>query len=462
MNRQNKFSTSISQFDEQMRSMVITNEGFNVHLRRQSKKYPFWPHLFMALFGVGWAVPFDFGARIYGAEFVSLLGFLILPWRKTLLKQSNLKKIIFIYIIWLGVIALSDLINQSSIFDWARNSSTPVSGAVSLIVCSAAIAARPRALLTFLFFTAASKGLLGEASYGDALREYAVTLETIQENTNIFKVRIEPVLTPFIILIASLNKRQQLKSAAYLFATTGAIYLLLDSRSSGLVFFLAAAFLAKIHLGIKLRRRIFLVGLASLIVVSAGYTGYVKYTLTYNPDGHNGTQLQQLDNPYNPLGILVQGRSEWSVLPLAISERPLLGWGSWAEDKNLRFSSIRAEKTTGDPYALIDVQENQAYIPSHSLVGSAWLWSGILAFGLMVWLLRIVVGMGLQLGASSSPLLPAAALFLMSFLWSFFFSPPMAVRLSFPIALATLVVLTDRKQGFLGIHSGVSEGQSHD
>jgi hypothetical protein len=462
MSLQNKFSASSSRFDKQMLSLAATNEGFKVHLRRRSKRDPFWPHLFMALFGAGWAVSFDFGARIYGAEFVSLLGFLILPWRKMLLKYSNLKKIILIYMIWLGAIALSDLINQSSIFDWARNSSTPISGAVSLIVCSAAIVVRPRALLTFLFFTAAAKGLLGEASYGDALREYEVTLETIQENTNIFKVRIEPVLTPLIILIASLNMKQQLKSAAYLFAITGGFYLLLDSRSGGLVFLLAAAFLAKIQLGIKLRRRIFLLGLVSVLAVSGGYAGYVKYTLTYNPDGHNGRQLQQLDNPYNPLGMLVQGRSEWSVLPLAISERPLFGWGSWAEDKDLRFSSIRAEKTTGNPYALIDVQENQAYIPAHSLVGSAWLWSGILAFGLMVWLLRIVVDMGLQLAASSSPLLPAGALFLMSFLWSFFFSPPMAVRLSFPIALATLIVLTDQTRGLLGIRSGVSEGQSHD
>lgn len=410
-----------------------------------------WPHVFLAAFGVGWAISFDIGARVYFAEIISLIGFIFLPWRKVLIRYNNLNKIIIVYVMWLGVIALSDFINQSSIIDWARNSSTPLLGGISLIVCCAALASNPKALLTFLVFTAAAKGLLGEASYGEALQEYAVTFENIQENTNIFKVRIEPALTPFMILVACLFSKNSLKSAIYIFAITGAFYLMLDARSSGLVFLFAAVLLARIQLGINLRRRSFLMVLATVLVAALGYTAYVKYTLAYNPTGHNGTQLQQLDNPYNPLGLMTQGRSEWSVMPLAISERPFLGWGSWAEDRDLRFSSIRAEKASSDFSASFDAQKNRTYIPAHSLVGSAWLWSGILAFGLMVWLLIIVWGMLRQLSVFSSPLMPAAAVLIMSFFWSFFFSPPMVVRLSFPIALATLIVLTTPAQKPLGI-----------
>lgn len=449
MYRQNKFPTSSLRVVEQMRSLAVTNDGSKVHSRRRSKDYPFWPHLFMALFGVGWAVSFDFGARFYGAEFVSLLGFLLLSWRTTLLQYLNLKKITLIYVLWVGAIALSDLINQSSLLDWGKASATPVLGGVSLIVCCHALATNPRALLTFFCSIAAGKALLGDASYGDAFRDYDLSFEVIQANTNIFKVRIEPVLTPLAMLIACLSQKNSLKIPIFLFIITGIFYFLMDARSGGLILLLAATLLAKIQFGIKLRQRIFLVGLASVLVTSfgyVGYVGYVKYTLTYNSTGHSGAQLQYLDNPYNPLALLAQARPEWSVMPLAISERPLFGWGSWAEDDNFRFSSLQAERTSGDNYALIETQQNKNPIPFHSLVGSVWLWSGILGFGLMIWLMKIIWNMGQVLTVISSPLIAAASVMIVTLLWHYFFSPPMIVRLGFPIALATLIVLTDRTQ----------------
>jgi hypothetical protein len=426
--------------------LLLTKQKTIESSKGRYERHPFWPHLYLAMFGAGWATSFDFGVRVYGAEIISLIGFLFLPWRKVLDRYLNLRKIILIYLMWIGAITLSDLINQSSIFDWVRNSATPLMGGVYLIVCCAALSANPRALLTLLFFTALAKGLLGDATYGDAFQDITLSLETIQENSNIVKVRIEPVLTSLIILVACVRKNNQLNIAVYLFVMTGAFYLLMDARSGGLIFLAAAAFLAKIQLGVDLRRRRFLIGLVTVLVVSVGYTAYVKYTLAYNPTGQNGKQLQQLENPYNPLGLLAQGRSEWSVMPLAISERPLLGWGSWAEDENLRFSYIQAEKTSGENYTVIEEQENKTYIPFHSIVGSVWLWSGILGFGLILWLLRTIWNIGIALNLSSSQLTPAAAVMFFSLLWHYFFSPPMVVRVIFPIALATLIVVTDRTQ----------------
>jgi hypothetical protein len=153
-----------------------------------------------------------------------------------------------------------------------------------------------------------------------------------------------------------------------------------------------------------------------------------------------------MDNPYNPLELVMKGRSEWSVLPLAIAERPVFGWGSWAEDKDARFLTIRAEEATGDAFSLVDVQGSLGYIPAHSVVGSAWLWSGILGFVLMLWLLRTILRMGSLLNFISWPLLPAVAVMFLSVLWGYFFSPSISVRLGFPIALASLIVLTSRAQ----------------
>lgn len=168
------------------------------------------------------------------------------------------------------------------------------------------------------------------------------------------------------------------------------------------------------------------------------YLAYVQYTLSFNPDGHNGKQLQRTENPYNPLDLLLQGRSEWLVIPAAIAENPLFGWGSWAEDKSSYFSILRAQRL--DEEISSSVIKN--YIPAHSLIGSAWVWSGLLGFAAMLWFLRIIWTISLRLPGSRSPLLPAVIFLLFLLFWHYFFSPPMHVRISFPITLAALIALT--------------------
>jgi hypothetical protein len=56
--------------------------------------------------------------------------------------------------------------------------------------------------------------------------------------------------------------------------------------------------------------------------------------------------------------------------------------------------------------------------------------------------LAIIARLMTRLVQASSLILPAAVLLNFQLLWHFFFSPPQQVRLSFPVALASLLVLT--------------------
>jgi hypothetical protein len=225
---------------------------------------------------------------------------------------------------------------------------------------------------------------------------------------------------------------------------TSGIYFAVDTRATGLVLLLSALMLIIINNGFRARiGHILLGGGLCAIFGYIFYVGYAFYTIEYNSQGHNGQQLLRLESLYNPFSLLLQGRSELLVWPRAFAERPLFGWGSWAEDEDGRFTLLRLallEVRTPVDSALNDVRN---YIPVHSLIGSAFVWSGFLGLVAILWFLRVFLLMGSRIPLIKSHLLPAVVFLFFQVLWHYFFSPPQHVRLSFPVALASLIVLTN-------------------
>ena len=421
----------------------IVAEAREQDLTLAERRRPVWPNVFMAFYGAGWAFAFDVGVRLYGAEICMALSMLLIRWRPVIQNYPMLRRVLAAYALWVVAIALSDVVNGTAFFDSIRNMSTPILGGASLVLVVAVLARAPNALLTFLIFTVIAKGILGEASYGDKFAEETLSLDSIQENTNLFKVRIEPFLTPLMLLLGAWFGKKNLSISALFFLMAGIGYLVFDVRSSALVFLISSLILFWMHWGIRPRGAVMAGAALFLVLIGYGaYLGYVNYTLTYNPYGHNGQMLRLMDNPYNPLAALQYGRPEWLVMPSAISERPLFGWGSWAQDPGLRFSYLRAERMGSDIYLPRVGTSGTVYIPAHSLIGTSWVWSGLLGFMAMVWFLRSVWRMSLCLRGSGSDLLPVVVFLTILLFWHFFFSPPMVVRLSYPVTLAALIVLT--------------------
>ncbi|MFX4296134.1 hypothetical protein [Pseudosulfitobacter pseudonitzschiae] len=399
----------------------------------------------MALFGVGWAVSFDLGVRLYGAEIVSVFGLMLVQWKRLPAQYPMLKKIISAYALWVLAIGLSDLVNGTALFDSARHMATPIIGTALLVFVVAAFSRKPTAILTFLAATAIAKALFGDAAYGETFSDQALTWTNINADTNIFKVRLAPSLTPALLILACwAGSRSLLRGSLVLFiASIG--YFAMDARSHGLIFFFSATSLVFIHIGFKPRvNQIIVAGLLGSCVGYVSYIGYVEYTLAYNPNGHNGKQLLRLENPYNPLELLLTGRLEWLVWPIAFAERPLFGWGSWAEDPDGRFTFLKLALLNTGTSAINAVDAKVNYIPVHSLIGAAFVWSGLLGLFAIVWFLRVVLAMGRRLLLAKSYLLPAAIFLFYMLIWHFLFSPPQHVRLSFPVALGSLIVLTSQ------------------
>ena len=397
----------------------------------------------MALYGIGWAVSFDAGLRVYGAK-LSLWCFYRFYAGSFFLRQNPMAlQVLRAYGLWTLAIIVSDLVNGTALFDSLRHLATPLIGSAGVIFVGASLIRLPSSLVTFFVGIGISKALLGEPAYGDTFAEYSMSWASVQQNSNFFKVRFEPFLSPLAVCLAiGLGSISQVYAAIWL-GLTSIVYFSMDARSAGVAMFLAGLATIFIHWGFRPRaQQLLLGGILSLALSYGAYATYVTYSLSTDNLGQNARQLQAIGNPYNPISLLAIGRSEWLVMPKAVMERPLFGWGSWARDENNRFNYMRIERIGSIDYGTIDHSIMDLYIPAHSVVGSAWVWSGILGFVAMIWLLKSTLIMAWRLPSLRSPLLPAVAYLTIVMFWHFCFSPPQSVRLFFPISLGALIVLS--------------------
>jgi len=425
---------------------MITNLNifYNSFSRRKFlSKSKTLPHLYMAIFAAGWVFTFEYEFRFYVAELFIIICLPMVAWLKTLRQTPTAQKILGAYVLWIFAILVSDFVNSTDSIDTLRGISTPILGAFSLLFVLAVLSRNPKSLFTFLVVTVVMKAIFGEPLYGDAFSHTTINWETFTEDTNIFKVRIDPFLTPLILLITCLFARINLINAIIFLVLTSILYFIVDSRSTSLVFFLSAIILYLIFLKHRIKKhrinalKIIKSGIVAALIGYPMYFAYVKYTLIYNSEGHGGKQLLQLENPYNPFSLLLVGRSEWLIIPTAVYEKPIFGWGSWAQDTTGRFNYLLESRLGTDSEGFFSI-----YIPVHSTLGSAWVWSGFLGFIAMLWLLSSILKMAIKLPNVNSEFIPVIAFFIVMVIWHFLFSPPQMVRLFYPIALASIIVLT--------------------
>src|SRR5690606_19554749 len=117
-------------------------------------------------------------------------------------------------------------------------------------------------------------------------------------------------------------------------------------------------------------------GLASY----GAYAVYVDYVLAKGHGGNGYRQLPNLEDPYDPFALLLQGRSEWAVAATVIGDAPVFGHGSWAVDKTRRYAVMRARNTDTLDIYRVSASRREHLIPTHSVVLTGWIWGGLIGF----------------------------------------------------------------------------------
>jgi O-antigen ligase len=371
---------------------------------------------------------FNLVGQLYGSELLSLLAFPIVKKKHIFLKYPVVLKVLFLYAILLASLMFSDLYNGTSSSDYLRGWASIIFSFISLFFLVVNFDKSTQNIVYFLFFYAISKLIFGES----------VELQSYGEE-NYFKAKIVGALNPLVLVFIyflSLNKKTKL--ALFILFFYGLLNIVLDARSNSMSFFITFLLLLTKVNKIKInRKKLFVPVLLALMVSYGMYVFYVNKVLSGDIGGSNAKQLNLAKNPYNPFELLYYGRAGTFISLHAIKERPFLGYGSWVKDETGKYTLMMNSIMGVDT-----VREDVGYIPAHSILLTAWLWSGIIGFvaALCLYLLLIKLFLFVYKNEKRIYLLITITPLFVEMVWNFFFSPFGHLRETIPQIAAILVV----------------------
>lgn len=261
-----------------------------------------------------------------------------------------------------------------------------------------------------------------------------------------WKFQIYPRLILFVVLVCIWYSSKKIISniTPFIFIFIGMLGLATGARSSGLSPFIAGV----IIFFVKYKKNISLSKLKASFIIMA-FIIYFSYAFIYVPNVLNGNissgnseQLKQVENPYNPLNLLMMGRTD-SVIPfLAFLEKPITGWGYYTPDPDLKYHYLMS-KLTDD---VKNVSDRLLYIkdipiPGHSVIGYYACSYGIIMLLLLCAILYRFSKIFIYSLFTKDNFLFYRAYLYISIIWNLFFSPPAHFK-TLPCSIGILVALS--------------------
>lgn len=235
------------------------------------------------------------------------------------------------------------------------------------------------------------------------------------------------------LLYSKLSSR--IKSLTYMFF--GGAFVTLGTRSFGSFFFLPGVFSLLIANYKSLRDyRVVLP-----IMLIGGYSFYCLYTyLVLRGEITSGNTFQTLNviDPYNPVNLLISGRTEIFAQWVAFTQKPLWGWGSWADDPNMYFHRLMTIFKDVEGKVVLDKEDS---LPNHSIIVGAGMTHGILALIAMFSIFVLIVKRSFESLHTSSRLILPLLFVTVDFFWNMWFSPPSSFKSNIPMDMVLILLI---------------------
>lgn len=236
-----------------------------------------------------------------------------------------------------------------------------------------------------------------------------------------------------------------LKLSPLLFVMIGMLGLFTGSRSAGLVPLMAGLFTLVIITNKNIISPKQIATYASVSVV----TLYIAYALVYVPnvlngkiEGGNTLQLKRTENPYNPINLLMVGRTDAIIPFVAFFDKPLTGWGYMTNDPNKKYHKMLTKMANNNERNRIMDLRSSKYIPGHSIIGYYACSYGVIVFiALLLILYKTWKYVILSISVRDKYIL-YRIYGLISVTWHFFFSPMAHFKWSETSTIAIIVVLS--------------------
>lgn len=258
-------------------------------------------------------------------------------------------------------------------------------------------------------------------------------------------VYLKFVLAPFIIDVALIIALQlEKKAGALLFMFLGAYLIVCGARSSGMLCALTGLITLVMSYGININLRTLIKPVIVILLLGyGGYCVYVNRVLAGGITAGNNEQIHRIENPYNPMYLLMTGRSETFVGWIAFTDNPIIGWGAWKKDSELGNKYHKLRSTLGgDKIERKEFNEDiakQDTIPCHSVIISYACNNGVFALVLVCTILFSCLKYGIKaIGRNDEHDL--LLVYLIVFLcWNMVFSPQSHFRQTLPLSMAFMV-----------------------
>lgn len=364
----------------------------------------------------------------------------IKSWKKLYRDVPAIKNINLAYLVFLVSQMISDMVNRSAPQDFIRGWANIVMAVIVTNFLAKMFWRRNDAIIFYLFGMIVSAILFGPEREGVGVQDMGF-----------IKFKLVPILNSAIMIVSILilSKTPKARHIVVVLITMYALFCIAsDARSNGMIFLLVALLFYKKEMFDRLSFKRILPYLAGIAILGQiAYSYYVSEVLAGNLGGkHAQEQFERTENPYNPVHLLLSGRTEVYVGMMAALDKPLFGHGSWAPDPGGKYNLV-AFKMHGEEERLeiLMATGKDFYIPSHSVIMGTWMSAGV---GALLAIVYIIVLLYKCLGrllrsrlVRDSPYFPIVVWYTISPLWTFMFSPLPHIKQTLPVLLAFIVVL---------------------
>lgn len=331
--------------------------------------------LILLLFELGFGIKFNLIGVISVSELFLLLyvPLFVLPkvrWHEA----ASLKHITVAYVLLLTAQIVSEFMVGNSLQNSLKGLAITVVSYLHFMFLVFFLS-RQKALIIVLIMAQVVRNLV----FGTSVEEQSVEEMLQGQGATYLKFYVAPLLISAFLAVSAIYVR---KSLPIMFALMGAVFILLGARSSGGMALTAGLLTFMLeHRALTFNKKALLLSSVVLCVVAYSfYAYYVSQVLSGNITSGNSWQLFLCKNPYNPLELLLVGRSEAWVGWQAFMDKFWFGHGAWAYDSTGRYQRMMLEMHD-ELQTMTRSQMSLHYlIPSHSVLIGSGMKNGIFAF----------------------------------------------------------------------------------
>jgi hypothetical protein len=348
---------------------------------------------------------------------LAITPFLIPQLIRGLRGKKYLSSMILFLMAWLAGQLLADFANETPFERMPKHYASILLIIASFCFWAAVLSIRIQAVIPYLVGLALSGAYYMFTESGFYFSAGAATREPWDVKYGIF------VLPSALLASIYVYRFKKLGSVLIILATAATAFLL-AGRSVGLCLFIAAILTAISGLN-RFNYSLSSIAVYTTPALLAGFLFYVSFAQLGYFGKTAELQAARCDNPYNPIELIFAGR-EVNVTLSAIAKRPIVGWGSKAENAN---------------FAAPDATRRSNAIYAHSVLLESWVFAGILGIAPWIASLLMIVRFLPKLLAIEAPLSPIVHVFSVSMVWNLLFSPLGYARWSWPIQIAFVIVV---------------------